>query len=213
MFTPGQAVKLSLILWLSILPSVAAQLRAQHQHPSFNLNDSYNNNSTSNNDKTKRYLKKPKRIVIVSDIGIKLSGVHTCLTNTVRVLEDMGYDVMYLNPVSLNLWTFPLYGIDRHFLAPIVLPWEAEEISQMVTEFKPDHIHIHTPRGPLTAILLDLCNKNAWKFSTAFTTVRVCVRIDCLSRVRLYNPNLCTLLIIYRTWLGTSIKRYLCLNR
>lgn len=191
MFTPGQEVKLALILWLSICtlpPSVAAaQLRAQH--PSLAAyNDSYNNNSTNNNNEEERTTNTNdnKRIVIVSDIGIKLSGVHTCLTNTVRVLEEKGHEVMYMNPVSLDLWTFPLYGIDRHFLAPIILPLEDGKISRMVTEFKPDHIHIHTPRGPLTAIVIDLCIENGWRFSTAFTTVRVCVRIDYLSLIRLH---------------------------
>lgn len=107
-----------------------------------------------------------KRIALVSDVAIHQSGVATTMKNTVRVLEEQGHEVFYLNPTDLGLYTLPLYGIDKHF--QLALPWPHYYIvKKKLCDFNPDHIHISTELL-LGQMVQSICLSQGWRFSTAF---------------------------------------------
>jgi len=142
-----------------------------------NNNSTYNdkNNIINYNDIDEKKKNRTRRIVIVNDIAIQQSGITTCTTNTVRTLQKMGHEVLHLNPIDLNLWTYRLYGIDRNFVLSV--PWPAAwKIWSMLYDFKPDHIHIST-EGPIGNLMRRWCNKYGWRFSTSFHTVSLFVPV------------------------------------
>ena len=138
-------------------------------------NDKNNIINKNYNDIDEKKKNRTRRIVIVNDIAIQQSGITTCTTNTVRTLQKMGHEVLHLNPIDLNLWTYRLYGIDRNFVLSV--PWPAAwKIWNMMYDFKPDHIHIST-EGPIGNLMRRWCNQYGWRFSTSFHTVSLFVPV------------------------------------
>ena len=133
---------------LSLRGSSPAELSAvSNSNINNNIYNDKNNIINKNyNDIDEKKKNRTRRIVIVNDIAIQQSGITTCTTNTVRTLQKMGHEVLHLNPIDLNLWTYRLYGIDRNFVLSV--PWPAaRKIWNMMYDFKPDHIHISTGKS------------------------------------------------------------------
>ncbi len=114
-----------------------------------------------------------RKIVIVSDVmsNLKPSGVTTAITNTKLVLEKMGHQVLYMTPDTLDMLTFPLYGIDERFRVAIPWPRDVRKIYNIISHLGPNHIHISTDLT-LGVLVRSICLVQGWKFSTAFHTVR-----------------------------------------
>jgi len=143
-----------ILLVSSIITTSASQLSLRGSSPaelsavsnSSNINNNTYNENYNDIDIDEKKKNRTRRIVIVNDIAIQQSGITTCTTNTVRTLQKMGHEVLHLNPIDLNLWTYRLYGIDRNFVVSV--PWPAAwKIWNMVYNFKPDHIHISTGKS------------------------------------------------------------------
>ena len=132
---------------LSLRGSSPAELSAvSNINNNFTYNDKNNIINYEYNDIDEKKKNRTRRIVIVNDIAIQQSGITTCTTNTVRTLQKMGHEVLHLNPIDLNLWTYRLYGIDRNFVLSV--PWPAaRKIWNIMYDFKPDHIHISTGKS------------------------------------------------------------------
>lgn len=150
-----------------------------------NINNNTYNENYNDIDIDEKKKNRTRRIVIVNDIAIQQSGITTCTTNTVRTLQKMGHEVLHLNPIDLNLWTYRLYGIDRNFVLSV--PWPAaRKIWNMMYDFKPDHIHIST-EGPLGNLMRRWCIQYGWRFSTSFHTVSLFVPVLCFIVVIVYT--------------------------
>mmetsp|Transcript_53844 Transcript_53844/g.114389 ORF Transcript_53844/g.114389 Transcript_53844/m.114389 type:complete len:550 (+) Transcript_53844:180-1829(+) len=160
-----------LVFWivgilLFALPSSVAQLRGATPQIALHIDTDSTSSISSSGSGSSSDSK--KKIVIVSDLAIDLSGVNTCLSNAKRILEQDGHQVLFLSPISLDLITVPLYGVDSGFL--MSLPWlHTLRIARMIREFQPDHIHIAT-EGTLGSLVQTICVRKGWKFSTSYHT-------------------------------------------
>ncbi|CAB9515588.1 GDP-mannose-dependent alpha-mannosyltransferase [Seminavis robusta] len=110
-----------------------------------------------------------RRILIVSDVAVTLSGVATALGNTERILSKWGHEVLYVTPTTLDLWTIPLIGVDNGFKLAFPYP-HSSKIERVIDEFNPDCVHVST-EASLGKFVRTLCLKKGWRFSTAFHTM------------------------------------------
>ena len=108
-----------------------------------------------------------RRILIVSDVAGKISGVVNTLSNTERTLTDWGHQVFCLNPETIGFWTIPMVGIDREF--KMAIP-NFGKLTAAIEEFDPDCIHIST-EGTLGSAVRKFCLQRGWQFTTAFHTM------------------------------------------
>ncbi|MDY6937911.1 MAG: glycosyltransferase family 1 protein [Cyanobacteriota bacterium] len=109
----------------------------------------------------------PQKILIVSDVAGKISGVVNTLTNTERTLKNWGYRVLYLNPETTEFWTIPMVGIDREF--KMAIP-NGKKLKAIVEEFDPDCIHLAT-EGTIGNAVRQFCLQRGLRFTTAFHTM------------------------------------------
>lgn len=109
----------------------------------------------------------PRRILIVSDVADKISGVVNTLSNTERTLQNWGHQVFSLNPETMGFWTIPMVGIDREF--KMAIP-NSGKLTAAIDRFSPDCIHIST-EGTLGNAVRKFCLQRGWKFTTAFHTM------------------------------------------
>jgi glycosyltransferase involved in cell wall biosynthesis len=110
--------------------------------------------------------KMTKKILLITDAWApQINGVVTTLTNVVDRLKADGHEVMVFSPencpVRFPLPTYPeiVLGIPR-----------LVQCQHAIDLFRPDHIHISTPEGPLGTIFRFLCDRRGKKYSTAYHT-------------------------------------------
>ncbi|MBE9042226.1 glycosyltransferase family 1 protein [Oscillatoriales cyanobacterium LEGE 11467] len=109
----------------------------------------------------------PRKILIVSDVVGKISGVVNTLSHTERTLKDWGHQIFSLNPETMNFWTIPMVGIDREF--KMAIP-NFGKLAAAIEQFAPDCIHIST-EGTLGNGVRRFCLQRGWQFTTAFHTM------------------------------------------
>jgi len=106
----------------------------------------------------------PMRILIVSDAWLpQVNGVVRTLSVVAEKLTAMGDTVEVIGPDRFRSLPMPGYAEIRLAIAP------KRRLTQLVTEFKPDIIHIAT-EGPLGWAMRALCRRHKWPFTTAFHT-------------------------------------------
>lgn len=106
-----------------------------------------------------------KKILIVSDAWEpQVSGVVTTLNNTIRELEKMGHEVRVFSPQDCR-FRFPL-----PFYSEIKLGFPLGKKIHEVIGWKPDHIHISTPEGPIGTRFRRRLNHLGIEYTTAYHT-------------------------------------------
>ena len=104
------------------------------------------------------------RILIVSDAWTpQVNGVVQTIKETVKVLENWGYQVKVISPS--NFVHFPLPSYPEIKLA---IPTK-HKLAKLITEFNPSAIHIAT-EGPLGWATRKYCLRNKLPFTTVFHT-------------------------------------------
>jgi glycosyltransferase involved in cell wall biosynthesis len=103
------------------------------------------------------------KILIVSDAAPpQINGVVRTLQNTIRELEDLGHDVLFITPNDFKTITLPFYK-------EISIAYSFEGLEARIEQYDPDCIHVST-EGPLGWKVRNLCIKHDWMFTTAYHT-------------------------------------------
>ena len=104
------------------------------------------------------------RIVIVTDAWRpQVNGVVTTLGRTSAELEEMGHQVLVINPQKFRTLSLPSYPEIRLSVMP------GREVSRDIADFDPDHIHIAT-EGPLGLAARRHCLRYGLDFTTSYHT-------------------------------------------
>lgn len=103
------------------------------------------------------------KILIATDAWKpQINGVVRTLSNTVKCLEQKGYEVSVLSPD--RFWSLPCPTYPE-----IRLAWGVAPVGKMIRDFDPDAIHI-TTEGPVGLAVRTWCILNQFPFTTSFTT-------------------------------------------
>ena len=106
----------------------------------------------------------PMRIAIVTDAWLpQTNGVVRTLMALKRELELVGHDVLMVTPEQFTTVPCPTYAEIRLALVP------GFEIERILTQTKPDSIHIVT-EGPLGLAARRFCLRHDLPFTTSFHT-------------------------------------------
>lgn len=107
-----------------------------------------------------------KKILIVTDAWRpQVNGVVTTLTNVVDDLRSQGHRVLVMSPDKCPVqFPMPMYP---EIKLGIPSPWK---VSHSIELFRPDHIHISTPEGPLGTIYRLKLDKMGKNYTTAYHT-------------------------------------------
>jgi glycosyltransferase involved in cell wall biosynthesis len=104
------------------------------------------------------------RITIVTDAWHpQVNGVVRSLENTIRVMGEMGHEVLTVNPERYNNIPLPSYPEIRVSLA------RYRTVAKDIEQFQPSFVHIAT-EGPLGFQARRWCLKNKMPFSTSYHT-------------------------------------------
>ncbi len=104
------------------------------------------------------------RILVATDAWHpQVNGVVRTLTMMAKAAKAFGVDVSFLTPQSFRTFAMPTYRDLR-----VALPYQAK-IAQLITEARPDSIHIAT-EGPIGLLVRRYCRKQGLPFTTSFHT-------------------------------------------
>jgi len=94
----------------------------------------------------------------------QINGVVRALSNTVKQLELMGYEVLVVEPSLFSNIPCPLYPEIR-----LAFP-KAKALNRIIDEFKPDSLHIAT-EGPIGLRARSVLNRRELNYTTSFHTL------------------------------------------
>ena len=110
--------------------------------------------------------KMTKKILLITDAWTpQINGVVTTLTNIVARLEKQGHTVNVFSPDKCPV-RFPLPGYSEIVLG---LP-RPTQVAHHIDLFRPDHVHISTPEGPLGQIFRMALDRRGINYTTAYHT-------------------------------------------
>jgi glycosyltransferase involved in cell wall biosynthesis len=104
------------------------------------------------------------KLALVTDAWLpQVNGVVTTLQELIIDLEKLGFHITVLHPGLFNTRPCPGYpGMD-------IAMFPKKLLKDLLTEFKPDAIHIAT-EGPLGWAARSICMQADWPFTSAFHT-------------------------------------------
>lgn len=104
------------------------------------------------------------KLVIASDAWKpQVNGVVTTLAELVEGLEDMGHQVLLLEPSQHRRFACPGYPDIELAFRPY------GKVARQIDSFAPDAVHIAT-EGPIGGAVRRFCRRRGWAFTTAFHT-------------------------------------------
>ena len=104
------------------------------------------------------------RILVATDAWHpQVNGVVRTLAMMAEAARGLGTEVSFLTPESFRTFALPSYRDLR-----VALPYQAK-ISRLITEARPDSIHIAT-EGPIGLLVRRYCRKLGLPFTTSFHT-------------------------------------------
>ena len=104
------------------------------------------------------------RILVATDAWHpQVNGVVRTLAMMAEAARGLGTEVSFLTPESFRTFALPSYRDLR-----VALPYQAK-ISRLITEARPDSIHIAT-EGPIGLLVRRYCRKHGFPFTTSFHT-------------------------------------------
>ena len=128
------------------------------------------------------------RILVATDAWHpQVNGVVRTLTMMAEAAKAFGVDVSFLTPQSFRTFAMPSYRDLR-----VALPYQAK-ITRLITEARPDSIHIAT-EGPIGLAARRYCRKHGLPFTTSFHT-----RFPEYISARLPIPE---------SWIWTALRRF-----